>query len=194
MSLPSSVKKLGVNAFDDGTVVMTAWGKSGIPGHLLPGFGSPADRKNFKIAGDTLVQYTGDDESVMIPPGVTEIEKEAFSGNSNLMIVMIPEGVKAIGGAAFQHCHRLEEVTIPDSVTKIGIAAFSWCQALMNVTIGKRVTYIGEMAFFGCGELASVTIPRKVTEIGAEAFADCGSLTSSSWTRGTKRTVPWTTA
>ena len=54
------------------------------------------DTKDFIIENGTLVDYTGQGETVIIPDGVTEI-----------------------GQGAFRNCRNLTNITIPDSVRKI---------------------------------------------------------------------------
>ncbi|MBD5447049.1 MAG: leucine-rich repeat domain-containing protein, partial [Treponema sp.] len=116
--------------------------------------------------------------SVNIPGSVTEIGDSAFSGCTLLASVTIPGSVKAIGDEVFRGCTSLASVTIPSSVTEIGYNAFSGCSLLASVTIPDGVTVIGVGAFSGCSLLASVTIPGSVTEIGGYAFSDCTSLAS----------------
>lgn len=52
----------------------------------------------FVIKNGVLKKYTGQDEKIAIPQGVT-----------------------AIGSKAFYHCERLVEIDIPESVTSIGV-------------------------------------------------------------------------
>ena len=92
--------------------------------------------------------------------------------------LVIPDGVTSINKSAFHDCHSLTSVTIGNSVTSIGISAFYFCTRLTSVTIPNSVTSIESFAFKYCSSLTSVTIPNNVTIIGNEAFGDCTSLTS----------------
>lgn len=107
---------------------------------------------------------------VIIPEGVTTIEKEAFS-KCGLTKVTIPETITSIGHDAFCESTDLTAVTIPQGV--IGYGAFSSCHNLAEVTISEGVTEIGENAFYACGSLEKVTIPASVTTIGSISFDSC---------------------
>ncbi len=130
--------------------------------------------------------------SIVIPEGVTEIQKYTFSGCDSLTSVTIPDSVTSIGEDAFYSCDSLTAVYITD------IAA--WCaidfydtfsnplfyaknlylnkQLVTDLVIPDGVTSIGKYAFRNYAGLTSVTIPASVTSIGGEAFRTCYSLTS----------------
>lgn len=149
---------------------------------------------DFVIKKGVLTEYTGNDEHVEIPEGVTSIGKRVFWkmwGPNNLKSVTIPEGVTSIGDSAFYNCPELETVTIADSVKTIDESAFCHCSNLKNITIPEHLTDIGDIAFRGCEQLADkdgfvvvnnhlfdyfgsasdVTIPDGITHIGSSAFA-----------------------
>ena len=113
---------------------------------------------------------------IIIPNGVTSINRRAFLGCDSLISVTIPDSVTSIGSSAFRNCTSLTSVTIPDSVTSIGRDAFYNCDSLTSVAVGNGVTSIGWGAFANCYSLTSVTIPDSVTSIGSDAFYDCGKL------------------
>ena len=62
---------------------------------------------------------------IAIPSGVTSIEKEAFSGCTNLTSVTISDSVTSIGERAFYYCDSLTSITIPNSVTSMGYNVFN---------------------------------------------------------------------
>ncbi len=74
------------------------------------------------IANGVLEKYTGKDEEVVIPDGVTAIGDWAFAWAS-VKKVIIPDSVTRIGNGAFYKCSA--KVTVPASVTSIGAGAFS---------------------------------------------------------------------
>ena len=55
----------------------------------------------FEVEGDILVKYRGRQKEVIIPDGIREIGRDAFSYNRYIRRVVIPEGVRVIAGSAF---------------------------------------------------------------------------------------------
>lgn len=88
-----------------------------------------SNANDFVIENGVLKKYTGKDENVAIPEGVT-----------------------VIGGSAFKSCKKLTSVTIPDSVTEIGDSVFSECTNLTSITI-PATTSVDRCAFSGCPNL-----------------------------------------
>lgn len=119
-----------------------------------------------------LVAYQGNETNLILPDGITAINKFAFYYCSGLTSVTIPDSVTNIGSYAFRGCTGLTSITIPDSVTSIGEEAFSGCTGLTSVTIGNGVTYIGKRAFSWCSGLKSIVIPDSVRNAKG-AFGDC---------------------
>lgn len=143
-------------------------------------------------ATGTIVEYKGNDSSLVIPSELNGIE------------------IKRIGFSAFESCDKVTSITIPKSVTYIG---FLNCRSLTSIIVdddnenytsvdgvlfnksktkltkfpqgNKNTSYIipnsvrsiGYTAFIGCSSLTSIDIPDSVTNIEGWAFGDCGSLT-----------------
>jgi hypothetical protein len=122
-----------------------------------------------------ISDYVGKNSTVNIPPKiqnypVTRIGEDAFIGNANITSVIIPNGVTRIEKSAFgvanyldainSGCKNLKSVTLPDSLTYIGNYAFDMCVNLTSVIIPNRVTTIDDYAFRVCIRLTSVTIPN----------------------------------
>ena len=114
-------------------------------------------------------------KTVIMEPGVQNIDGYAFKGCSSLSTLHLPDGLVTIGESAFWLCESLETVDIPGSVVKIGEHAFSSCSSLVNVKIGSGVTDIGSYAFSGCA-ITSITIPDAVASIGTNPFSGCPNL------------------
>jgi len=136
-------------------------------------------------------------EKVIIPPTVTEIEKEAFMGcpateinipegvkeikaftfyRSALREIVLPEGLESIGDSAFCECFSLEKVVVPASCKRIGENAFKGCTALVDVQLSEGLEAIGDYAFNSCTLLKDIVIPDGVMELGNFAFENCVAL------------------
>ena len=115
---------------------------------------TPATDKHFKIKDAVLIEYTGKQETVMIP-----------------------EGVKTIGEFAFSENKSVRKVIFPDSVTQVKKCAFSFCSELEEVVLGKNVSSFGTACFYNCDKLTTVNLSdTKVKTLPKETFAGCTKL------------------
>ena len=123
-----------------------------------------------------LFRYCTGKIQTVIPDGVTEIGRAAFT-NSGLQSIVMPDTVTRIEENAFRES-MLQTVSIPDSVTKIGQYVFYNCQDLTEVKLSAGLEEIGEYAFADSG-LKSVSIPDTVTKTGGATFKNCSALTDA---------------
>ena len=166
--------------------------------------GSPWGAQYVNLVTDGWLTFCGMSQSVLvscsteatseiiIPDGVTSIEKNAFQNCSGITSVVIPQSVTSIGSNAFYGCSGLTSVHINDLTVWCGIqfsSAYSNPlyiahhlylndEEITDLMIPDGMTSINDYAFDGCSSLASVTIPGSVTSIGSNAFAGCEGLTS----------------
>ena len=112
-----------------------------------------------------------EEESLLIPEGVTEIATEAVYDCDNLISISIPNSITSIGSYAFYDCDNLLGVIIPNSVISIGSCAFNSCDKLSNVQLSSNLSSISDYLFNGC-HLSNVVIPDGVTSIGTYAFCN----------------------
>ena len=157
----------------------------------IPTFASSND--DFDIENGVLVKYNGTDKDVIIPDGVSEIGKEAFTteiphvvivGNTPafqgapITSVNIPSSVKKIDEAAFADCIQLTSIKMSDGLTSIGDNAFEGCIKLSNIAFSNSLTSIGFCSFTGCNSLSVLDFPLSLTTIDKSAFASCSALSS----------------
>lgn len=138
--------------------------------------------------------------SVVIPNGVTEIQKYAFYNCSDLREVAIPSKVKYVREYAFCGCEKLERVVLLDNLQKTGSNVMSqkyqltaevpanpatnterippkfvYTDGTPATFAGTDVETIGKMAFSGCVRLDNVDLSH-VYAIGVKGFEKCVSL------------------
>ena len=115
-------------------------------------------------------------DSVIISPGVEIIEESAFSECAKLKEVIISADVKSIGDNAFSDCSSLVSISIPEGTISLGVGVFSGCNSLANVNLPNTIKSIGKFAFEGCTSLESIDIPEGITEINSYVFNECSQL------------------
>ena len=159
--------------------------------------------------------------SVILPQGLISIDSRAFGiHDSPLTNIVIPDGVSEIGKYAFSGIRHIEyhgnatwgtntywgaysmngvtvgdfvfadssmtvltgyigtatNVTIPatvDTIANHALYRFKW---LSTVAFPEGVHFIGENAFYMCEALVSLSLPDSLTAIGAKAFYGCLNL------------------
>ena len=132
---------------------------------------------------DTEAFYNSALKSVIVPNGVTTIEKCAFQNCSELKDVTFQEDsqLRTIEGGysygAFYGCTSLTSIEIPASVQTIGEAAFEACVKLATVKFDKesRLETIDSRSFYSC-PITTIDIPASVQTIGEAAFQECTKL------------------
>ncbi len=67
---------------------------------------------SFEIKDGVLMKYTGSDTVVVIPEGVTSIDRYAFCKCSHVTEVMLPDSIRFVGRYTFQGCDNLEKAIL----------------------------------------------------------------------------------
>ena len=147
----------------------------------------------FVVNGTTLRDYTGEEEHVIVPDGITCIGQDAFMG-CKAKTITLPDSVVEIEDNSFYGCHSLEKISFSKNVKKIGWMAFWFSEKLKEISSMEGVEEIGRSAFSGTlwleeqrkkdplvvvntilvdGETCKgdVEIPNTVTEIVGDAFS-----------------------
>lgn len=115
-------------------------------------------------------------ETVVLPEGLTLIDKNTFSLCEKLISCPIPSTVDTIGERAFYSCKVLQDASLPEGLAYIGEAAFERCWAFVgDIVIPGHITHIPTYAFQSSG-INSVTVSEGTTVINQSAFSGCTSL------------------
>lgn len=155
VSLPSSIKSIGISAFEDCDALLSVDMSDDI---------TIINQQAFK--GCTSLK------EIYLPKGISSIESSVFENCSSLARVEITENITNISQHAFGGCKSLESICIPGSINSIGAYSFSNCSKLTSVIISNGVKNIGIESFFKCA-IDTLTIPKSVSTIGSMAFYWC---------------------
>ena len=218
ISIPSSVKEIGMWAFFDCKALTSIELPSGI---------TKIEDGTFNNSGIKVITF---------PSSITTIGNSSFSGSS-LEKLVIPEHVKTIEDFAFKGCKELksvefqgdefsvssfafqetdslktlifkckeaknyftkqggmgnetiEQVILYPEVESLADDAFYNYKKLSDITLHEGLKKIGSASFFGCHSLKTMNIPSTIEEIGQGPFAGCDSILSIHI--GTKYMGPW---
>lgn len=99
-----------------------------------------------------------------------------FLNNKIITSVVLPDGLIEIPKNAFSRCIKLTNVTIPNTVEKIGSEAFSGCTALKNISLPNSITVMDYGIFNSCTNLTEVVLPAELKRLEPYTFAACYNL------------------
>ena len=138
------------------------------------------------ISNNILMNYSGRDRRIVIPPGVTKLSSSVFWNCTTMEEVVIPNTVCDLGGDTFFRCQNLRTLAIPSSVRHMGDNPFALCPELELSNQSPYFTFEnGGLYDTGKSRLiyyamksASVdySIPDSVISIGKHAFVECKAL------------------
>ncbi len=142
---------------------------------------------DFVIENGVLTKYTGNGGDVIIPDGVTSIDKMVFFLCDTLETITISKNVKNIGASMAIGCPKLCTINISEQneyYTSIDgviydkqIKRLIFCPPTKkSITIPESVTVIESGAFRSCEKITTIDISKHITEIGKIAFWGCKSL------------------
>lgn len=157
VSLPSSLKSIGQNAFDSCYYLTTVEMREGV-----------TVIENEAFSGCSSLA------TISLPQTLITLGQRVFNGCENMTELTIPSSVKEMG--EFYGFSSLEKINVPAGVGKIAENLFGKCTSLKDVTIEDGITEICENAFFNCKNLVSITIPASVTTVSDDAFKGCEKL------------------
>ena len=112
------------------------------------------------------------------------VDKNAFSGCTNLSDVTVSESLKEIHENAFKGCEQLSTINLPNSIELIGISSFNKT-GLTSVVLPNNDKLIVKQQAFGDAELNQITIPNTNSTIENYAFSNNLNLQTIDF-KGTK--------
>lgn len=192
ITIPKSVKEISSAAFFECYNLVEVFNKSSLDIECMPLYVKKVSKDFFetkiKITEDgyaiyedgktkCLVGYTGKEQDLTLPEGITEIGPRAFFKNPLIRSVIIPNGVTKICRLAFGDCAFLKNVVLPDTLIDIEDYAFSKCTSLENIILPESLRDIGDGAFENCESFSSIIIPKNITSIKS-SFIDCDKMKS----------------
>lgn len=180
VQLPNSVTYIGEDAFQNCPKLQTAGPVDG-DYNIKLGWTDSIPSKAFYNMTSL--------RSVVIPDGVTTINRLAFAGCANLTGLTIPNSVYTIyhtseGASPFSGCTGLKSAGPVGGDYNISLGwnriipqeAFYYFSELEKVVIPTGISSITRMAFYGCAGLTDITIPESVSFFGDDAFEGCTGL------------------
>lgn len=128
---------------------------------------------NFSYYNDKILQYIGDEASVIIPTkidgtNITVIGMNCFF-DKTMNSVILPNGIETIESQAFFECGQLKSIVIPESVKKISWSAFGCGYDTSNLT---KAIFMGKPpmmeynAFWNCDKNENFKIYYPSNETG----------------------------
>jgi hypothetical protein len=103
---------------------------------------------------------------IIITPGTTRINANAFYNFNTITEVDIPDSVTALGNSSFSSMEQLDSIKLPPNLVTIGDSVFHDCNSLKSVIIPNKVRKIGEGVFSSCSKLETLFIPSSVKTMG----------------------------
>ena len=116
--------------------------------------------------------------SIVIPEGISLIDKKAFYYCIELQEVSFPDSLITIESSTFYGCKKLEEIELKDNVEFIGGLAFYNCESLSSISLSSQLSEINNYTFEGCSKLSSIVLPDNINRIGDHAFSNCSKLST----------------
>lgn len=160
--IPTTITKFGDSAFGwsgpvDKVYVkdLAKWASIAFEGSASP---VTTANKGIYIKGRYLTE-------LVIPEGVTQINRRAFMHWTQFKSLVLPSTVTFIDEMAFQYCRGLENVVIPASVQSILGQAFGLCTALKTVTFKGKPSEINGAAFYNDTALTDIYVPWSEGEV-----------------------------
>lgn len=161
MSLPKSVKSIGISAFEASAIK----GNLALP-HNLESIGATAFGRCSGLTG-----------SLVIPDKIVIIPNDAFYVCGFTGTLTLYNGLIEIGESAFYGTKFKGELNLPSTVTAIRREAFRGSLFSGTLVLPSELISLGTSAFYGCWRLSGVVeIPENIVAIPSSLFSGCSGL------------------
>lgn len=193
VTLPESVTKIGVYAFQSATNLQSTNIPSGvtyIEDKTFAGCNSLPVINGIRYADTYLLATTDKTQSnYTISEGTKWIAEEAFKDCSAATSITLPSSILSIGTSAFRGCTSLTSVTIENNPRYTSVDGILYTAALdtiicypsgreeEDIVIPDHVTVVAAGAYADNTHIKSLQVPENVTKIVSTAFTGCDSLT-----------------
>ncbi|MBD8940419.1 MAG: hypothetical protein EGR73_09000 [Lachnospiraceae bacterium] len=167
--IPSSVKKIGSNAFTKANVFFEV---ASLPDGAATDWNANSDKvKAFMNCGkireiNDLYYFVNEEGAVAV----------YYDGNASSLAVDLANKIYWICDGCFEENETLEQINLGNSVREIGQDAFKECSNLQSVQFGSTVEKVGDRAFQNCSELKEMSALENVKVIGERSFEKCINL------------------
>ena len=99
---------------------------------------------------------------ISIHDGITSLPYRCFEC-CDINSVIVPEGITELERYCFIDCNKLKKISLPNSLTTIGANCFEWCSSLTSIIIPENVMTIGDDCFRRSGYLLAIKNPTPPT-------------------------------
>lgn len=184
VTIPESVKKIGMHAFLDCenlTEINLPSGLVEIGGDILLNTAYSIDGNNWDgellYVDNYLLKGTDQVEGdVKVKDGTKLVADFTFSYNENITSATIPASVKILGSYAFSSCNNLSSVTLNEGLEVIGFGSFE-NTSISEIKVPNSVNTIEGWAFADT-KIESFNVSANVKTLDDTAFDGCTSLKS----------------
>ena len=210
ISIPSSVKKIGKQAFiscDIETVEFRGSLSDWLKIELDFDVDNPLHNgaRLYVWENGAVKRVEGE---ITVPSDVEKIEY-GFVGIKGVDTLVIPSSVKSVGGGSFAYSEikkitvisaathlsdgafrdavALEEVTLPSGTAAIPRYMFAHAYALKKVNLPNSLKTVESFAFCECYSLEELALPDGTEDIGERAFTRCVNLRRITLGKGIKK-------
>ncbi len=174
--LPESLVSIGAFAFYNCKLLSSVNipnGLKNIGTGAFTGCNRLADENGVVIIKETMFDYIGSSETLVIPDGVKTADFcTIHNGEFKPRKIVFPDSIEFFGEGLLNY--STESVVLPNMVQVIPANLFYGWEALNSVTMSVEVETIEELAFVRCKSLKSFSWPQSLKNIGNSAFCDSG--------------------